>query len=261
MEPVAGEQGFGRRLAGTGKEKGRTEEFDENETAKGEGFGVGRLRIRWRQQGERCVGRRGGADHKALALGRAAQTAVETELVHVRDNGPRGNDGGGAIAGEEGGGQVIEALLHGRAGRTLARLWIVEARADVLELAENLRHAVRAGAEVAEGEVRAAGVAALPRAGEFVLLGEGVAAVWRYTLSRIAPRLNETTSDKGRLRLRLRKRLAIRPQAQARFQSGGLGRGLERLILIVPDGEQKVFVEQRRRYGHIPEAFLTFLYM
>ncbi|MEI8353737.1 MAG: hypothetical protein WCG22_04430 [Lentisphaerota bacterium] len=163
--------------------------------------------------------------------------------MHVGDDGPSRDHGSSTIARLEGGSQIVEPLLDRRTVRALARLASVEPRTDVLKLAKNLRHAVRARAETAKREIRTAGVATLPRAGQPVLLNTGVQAVRGDALTDVPPRFDEKARDKRGLGLCFRECLTGVPMPNSLLKPGGLVRVGERPICIMPNGEQEAFVK------------------
>ena len=102
-----------------------------------------------------------------MVLAASEAAGVEPEFVHVCDKREKRLGEAVAVARLPRGLEVVEALLDGRAGVTLAGLFRIKTGADVLKFAEDLRDAI--AAEVAEGEVGEAGATGLARTGKFVL--------------------------------------------------------------------------------------------
>ena len=126
-------------------------------------------------------------------------------------------------------------------GSSLRSLAGIEAGADVLELAEDLRDAV--AAEVAKGEVGEAGAAGLARAGHFKLRAAGVG--WGFVaLKLVAPSFNEKARDEGGFGGAFVEEIAGRPCAEAREERGGFRAGFEVVEFGTPLGaEEGVFEE------------------
>ena len=114
-------------------------------------------------------------------------------------------------------------------------------RADVLELAEHLRHGI--GGEMSESKVGRATATRLPRAADFELGAAGIGGL--VPLKLIAPSFHEKALDEGSFRGRFLQDIATRPSAEAGEQRGGFGTCFKSIELSAPLGAEKGIFEER----------------
>lgn len=181
--------------------------------------------------------------------GFALEAGIEAEFAHVGHQRPRGGDEGVAVAGGVGFLEVIEGLVHGRAGIALAVLSGFESRADVLEFAEHLRHAVGFGAEMPQGKVGAALSSALSGAFDLELRAAGVLSAGILALQAVAPGFDKKALNESGFGGGFLEDFAGGPGFQVLMQGFRFRGGGEGLVFRMPVGSEESVVKERKE-GH-----------